>query len=258
MALRVKSADELQTSRTPGIPPRRRSTRRSGGAARGEFAHGSARPRHRGGRRGRGAAALAGAHLGEATALVHAGRTIPLIGRWAVQPPDRAVVATWEALKGEASTRRLIVAGDKGWTEKDGAAHAHAGGDAGPRARPVLHLLGAAAGPLARAGRQAVLGAGRHPGLAPGLRAVRSGRPYVKAYFDPSDGRPGHLRLRVTDPGSGRQVVEDVWSTGLIEGGGIRWPRDLRLTWDGVPYFAMTLVSFTPRPRLDDPPAGPP
>ena len=54
-------------------------------------------------------------------AVIHAGgRRIEIEGRWIVEPPDRAVVATWEVDKGESSTRRLIVNGAEGLMERGG------------------------------------------------------------------------------------------------------------------------------------------
>jgi len=43
-------------------------------------------------------------------------RRIELEGRWIVEPPDRAVIVTWEKGK-EAAARRAIVRGTEGFTE---------------------------------------------------------------------------------------------------------------------------------------------
>src|SRR3712207_2747434 len=59
--------------------------------------------------------------LWEGEATVHAGgRTVGLTGQWAVQPPDSAVVATYETSRGPASMRRLILSGTRGWFERGG------------------------------------------------------------------------------------------------------------------------------------------
>jgi hypothetical protein len=193
--------------------------------------------------------------LWQATALVRSeGHKIAVEGRWALQPPDRAVIATWEALRGEAATRRLIVAGSKGWLERDGKRTPLSAAElAFERDQlyiySLLRLL-----PLRDRGVKLTAIPPDNQGR-PGLRVVRSGRPEVDLYFG-ADDRPERLRLRITDPATGRPVEEEIWLAGVLAAEGIRWPQQVRITWNGTLYSAMSLVALTPRAKLDDPALG--
>src|SRR6185295_5152668 len=58
----------------------------------------------------------------EAEALVHIpGRDIAIRGLWKIQPPDSAIVATYDTTRGPGTTRRMVVAGRHGWLERDSA-----------------------------------------------------------------------------------------------------------------------------------------
>lgn len=178
-----------------------------------------------------------------AKAVVHTPqRQIQLEGRWIVQPPDRAIVATWEVDKGESSTRRLIVDGTEGWMERGGQRMSMPA-DVLAHEREqfylysVIRLL-----PLRENGvRLSAI-----PSQTPHPRALlvqRAGRPDVEAFFDDS-GRLARLRTRITDPATKRQVLEDVALEGTIEAAGVRWPRTIRITWDGAPFFDLQLFDF--------------
>lgn len=47
------------------------------------------------------------------------GRDILLYGHWRILPPDSAIVATYEVSRGPGSTRRLVLAGPRGWLLRD-------------------------------------------------------------------------------------------------------------------------------------------
>jgi hypothetical protein len=85
-----------------------------------------------------------------------------------------------------------------------------------------------------------------------GVRVTLAGRPEVDVYVD-STGRLAHLRMRVTDAMSGNPAVEDVWLRGVVEADGVRWPRSVRLTLDGAPYFELEIRTLRVMPRLDEP-----
>src|SRR5690349_2202396 len=52
----------------------------------------------------------------EADAVVEAGgRTVDIAGTWSIQPPDTAIVATYDTTRGPGSMRALIVAAPRGW-----------------------------------------------------------------------------------------------------------------------------------------------
>jgi len=84
-----------------------------------------------------------------------------------------------------------------------------------------------------------------------GFRAAQPGRPAVDVHVT-ADGRLAHLRTQVQDPAGGAPVWRDVWLSGVLEAGGVRWPRELRLTMSGAPYFALTARGLAVRERLDD------
>jgi hypothetical protein len=207
-----------------------------------------------------GASALerARALVWEGDAAVHArGRTVELSGRWAVQPPDSAVVATWERSRGQASTRRLILSGTRGWFERDGQLspmpptvlanereqfYLYNVMRLVPLRAPSVTLTAIAADSLGQRG----------------VRVTQAGRPDVDLYVD-GTGRLAHLRTRVTDAMSGNPAVEDVWLGGVVEADGVRWPRSVRLTLDGKPYFELEIRTLRVLPRLQESLlAGPP
>lgn len=190
--------------------------------------------------------------------MVHAGgREVRIAGEWAVQPPDTAVVATYDVSRGPASTRALVVAAPRGWMVSGG------------RFQPmppamlanerdefylyeVMRLV-----PLRAPGVTLTLVPSDSLGH-PGFRAEQPGRPPVEVYVD-SSRRVAHLRMTVQDPSGGPPVRQDAWLSGVIEAGGVRWPRELRLTMNGAPYFDLTLRSLRVLPRVDDPRlSGPP
>jgi hypothetical protein len=188
----------------------------------------------------------------EGEATVHAGgRTIALTGRWAVQPPDSAVVATYETSRGPASVRRLILSGPRGWFER--------GGQLTPMPPNVLAnereqfylysvmRLVPLREPEVQLTRIAPDSLGQR-----GVRVTRAGRPDVELYVDEM-GRLAHLRARVTDAMSGQRVVEDVWLAGTVEADGVRWPRIVRITVDGKPYFDMGIRTLQVAAGLEEP-----
>lgn len=179
----------------------------------------------------------------EGDATVHAGgRAVSIAGRWAVQPPDTAVVSTWEASRGPESVRHLVLAASRGWTVRGGAF---------TPMPPAMLASEREEFYLYSAMRLVPL---RDPGvtLIPipadslgqrGIRARREGRPDVELYVDAA-GRLAHLRIVLPDGSDGRPVRQDVWLDGSIEAEGVRWPRTIRITQDGAPFFDLTLRSL--------------
>jgi hypothetical protein len=200
-----------------------------------------------------GAEALARARAlrWEGDATVYAGgRTVRIAGEWAVQPPDTAVVATYDVTRGPVTTRALVVAAPRGWI--------WAGGQLTPMPDAmlanerdefylydVMRLL-----PLRDAEVTLTAIAPDSLGQA-GFRAERPGRPAVEVYVD-DEGRLAHLRTRVQDPGGGAAVRQDLWLGGTVEAEGVRWPAEIRITMDGAPYFDLALRNLRIQPRLDD------
>jgi hypothetical protein len=189
---------------------------------------------------GENALALAAVLKWSGKATVYAGgRTILLEGRWIVQPPDRASVATWEIDKGEASTRRLVVNGARGWMERSGQ-RTPMPADVLAHERDQFYLYSLMRlVPLREPGVEVAEGPEpRH------LIVKHSGRPDVEMFFD-AGARLVRLRTRITDPSTGKPVVEELALDGAVTAGGIRWPRSIRITWDGAPFFDLDLVEFS-------------
>jgi hypothetical protein len=200
---------------------------------------------------GRAALEQARALVWEGEASVHVrGRTIDLAGRWAVQPPDSAVVATYERSRGPASVRRLILSGTRGWFERDGQLTPMPPTVlANEREQFYLYSVVRLV-PLRAPGVQLSLIASDSLGQR-GVRVTQAGRPDVDLYVD-STGRLAHLRTRVTDAMSGNPAAEDVWLAGVVEADGVRWPRSIRLTLNGAPYFELEIRTLRVMAALDE------
>jgi hypothetical protein len=196
-------------------------------------------------------AARALAWSGEAT--VHAGgRTVNIAGDWAIQPPDTAIVATYDVARGPASTRALVVAMPRGWIWSAAAGHQPMPPAMLASERDEFYLYQVMRLVPLRAPGVTLTSIAPDSFGQPGIRAEQAGRPAVDLYFDLT-GRLSHLVVAVQDPGGGAPRRQDVWLAGTIEAGGIRWFREMKLTMDGEPYFDLTLRSLSVMPRVDDP-----
>jgi hypothetical protein len=186
----------------------------------------------------------------EGVAVVHAGgRDARITGRWQVQPPDSAVVATYEASQGPSTERSLVLAAPRGWLVS------------GARFTPMPPAMVASERAefylyelirLVSLRDSAVTLAAAPPdsvGQA-GIRADRPGRPTAFLYVDEC-GRLSHVRLQVPSAESGQPEWQDAWFRGVIEAEGVRWPRALSLLVEGKPYFDLLVQSLRVMPRLD-------
>ncbi len=200
---------------------------------------------------GRAALERAKALVWDGDAVVHAGgRTINITGHWAVQPPDTAIVATYDVTRGPSTMRSMIIAAPRGWTE--------AAGQFTPLSAAVLanerdeFFLYDVLRLVRLRSRGVTLAPAPSDSLGQlGVRASQPGRPDVTIYVD-ADGRLAHVSFFVADPGGGAAVRQDAWLEGTLEDGGIRWPRTLRLTMAGQPYFDLTMRALKVLPRLRD------
>ena len=191
---------------------------------------------------GEGALSRARALTWEGDAVVHAGgRTIAIAGRWAVLPPDTAVVTTWPAAQGPAAARTMVVAAPRGWAVRGGAftplPAAVLANERDAFALYDLLRLVPLRTPGVRLARVPDDSLGRR-----GVRAQRPGRPDAELWVDRS-GRLARVRLAVADAQTGRPVPWDVALEGEVAaaGGGVRWPRTLRIAQGGAPYFELTV-----------------
>jgi hypothetical protein len=174
-------------------------------------------------------------------ATVHAGqREIHLEGRWTVEPPDRASVASLEMDNGEASTRRLTINGTQGTIERDGKTMAMpAEMLANERDQFYLYSVLKLAPLLDASVRLAPIAEGD----ARGLSVKQQGRPDVQILFDQS-GRPTRLRASVLDPGTRQLVPEELQFEGIVEADGVRWPRRIRILQSGILFFDLEITEF--------------
>lgn len=187
----------------------------------------------------------------EGDATVHAGgRTVAIAGTWAVQPPDTAVVSTYPLERGPGSVRHMVLAAPRGWL---------VGGQGFTPMQPNFLANERDAFFLYSVMRLVPL---RGPGVAlsalprdsageRGILVRQPGRPEVELYVD-STGRASRIRMRVHDVGTGAPIVQDARLGGTIEAGGVRWPRTLRLTHGGAPYFDLRLRTLRVLPTIQD------
>lgn len=192
------------------------------------------------------------------TAQVHIpGREINLAGLWRIQPPESAVVSTYEIEKGPGSTRRLILAGDQGWTVRDSQfAPLDPGFLAEERHQFYLYSLLRLV-PLK--GPNVVLTAiGPDSSGHAGILVRQPGHLDVSLYFG-ADARVARLVTTFATADSSTGAAQEISLTGTIEAWGVRWFRQMSITRDGQPSFDLTLTRFRPLAALDDPwLAGPP
>jgi hypothetical protein len=187
--------------------------------------------------------------VGEAT--VHDDdRVVRIAGTWSVQPPDTAVVSTYDPSQGRHTTRSMVLAVPRGWLVN------------GREFSPMSPAL------LARERAEfyfyqlfrlvPLLGSNVTRSLAEpdslgqvGIRVEEPGHPAAFLYFS-RDGQLAHVRMQVPG-GGGEPEWQDAWLAGLVESKGMRWPRELHLLIDGQPYFDLTIESFRALPKLESP-----
>jgi len=184
-------------------------------------------------------------------AVIHVpGRDITILGTWSVQPPDSAVVATYDSVQGPRSTRRLIVAGTRGWMQRDSQMTAMPNAILTEERHQfylyaLLRLVSLEA-PGVRLTRVVPDSAGNT-----GLLVESPGRLPVTMYFD-RDARV--VRMRTTFAAdSGPVERQDIRFEGTIESNGVRWFRKIMIHRGGQPYFDMELRTLQALPRLNEP-----
>lgn len=178
------------------------------------------------------------------------GRTVHITGKWSIEPPEKAIVSTYDVSAGAGTMSHLVVNAPHGWLVRDG------------QFRPmppaileneldafqlydIMRLVS-----LRRRGVRLENFHEDDEGRR-GIRAKISGRPDVDLFFDRS-GRLRHFRTMVTDAQSGKPVPEDVYLERTITANGVKWPRDMRFTLDGKPYFDLTIKSLRVADKLRD------
>lgn len=201
-----------------------------------------------------GATALSAARAltwdGDATVFA-GGRTVHIAGHWQVQPPDTAIVATYDTTRGPSTTRSMVIAAPRGWmVRNDSFTVLPDPVIANERDAFFLYdviRLVSLRDSSVRLSRISADSLGQR-----GFRAEQPGRPAVELFVD-STGRLSHVRLTVADPEGGPPVRQDAWLDGELASGGIRWPRRLRLTMNGAPYFDLRMRDLRVSDRISDP-----
>jgi hypothetical protein len=175
---------------------------------------------------------------------------LALTGHWRLVPPDRARVETQLVEGGPATLRRLIVSGDRGWSDSQGRAEPLTPAAlANERAQFALYAVIRLLPLLDDAYRLTALPPQGDGG--PGLRVSHAGRHDVDVFFDASY-RPVRLRTQVIDPENGTLIAEQLLLSGTMESQGVRWFKTLAITWDGRPFFEVTLTEFEALPGLPE------
>jgi hypothetical protein len=188
----------------------------------------------------------------EGQATVHTdGQMVRIAGTWRVQPPDSAVVSTYEVSRGRNTTRSMVLAAPRGWLVN--------GREFAPMP-PALLASERAEFYFYQVFRLVPLVA---PGVTRmvippdslgqrGIRVEEPGRPNAELYVN-REGQLAHVRIQVPSAATGELEVQDAWLAGLVESQGVRWPRELHLQIDGKPYFDLTIESFRVLSKLESP-----
>ena len=166
------------------------------------------------------------------------GDTEAIEGRWLVQPPDAADVSTWTPGAPAGAPKRTVISDASGWIERNGvrtplsaAAVAHE--------RDQLYVLSLMRLlPLREAGVELSM-------VSPRTLLVRHPRrPDVEATFG-DDGRLTVLRTTISHPEDNSDIVYELRLGGSIAGGGLTWPRTMRVTHDGKPTLELEITSLS-------------
>ena len=188
----------------------------------------------------------------EGDAIVHAGgRIVQIAGTWAIQPPDTAVIATFDVERGPGALRALVVAAPRGWLV-NGTQFSPMPAAMLATERDEFYMYDVMRLVTLRDPAVMLTPIATDTAGNAGFRAERAGRPPMDLHFDRT-GRLAHVRTLIANPAGGEPVAQDTWLSGEIESGGIRWPRDFRIFLNGQPFFALTLRTLRVHDRVEDP-----
>lgn len=201
-----------------------------------------------------GTAALTAARVLEwdAKATVHVGgRNVSLTGTWRMLPPDSAISTTWETEKGPTGARSLVIAGPKGWVQRDTALVAMNEAQR-VEERHQFYLYS-----LLRLVTLKEPGVGlvaRPPDVSghPGILVARAARLPVELYFD-KNGRVVRMFTTFATNNGKLGDAEDILLSGEIGAGGIKWFRRMVIQRAGKPYFEMEITALRVKSSLADP-----
>lgn len=210
-------------------------------------------------RGGLAAARNARALMWEGDAIVAAGgRNIPITGQWRMLLPDSVVVATREAMRDSTATRRLIIAGPRGWQQRaGGTAPLDSASLAHEREQFFLYFVLCLA-PLLDDNRFGVRLVAAEMDGTRRIVVEAPGRMPVTLWIAPS-GEMTSMANDIVEPGTGAIKRQRLWFSGRVTSAGFQWPARIRITQDGEPYFDLSIRRFEAARTLRDPLwAGPP
>ena len=187
---------------------------------------------------------------GEAKVHVQ-GRDLTIVGKWLLDPPDRAIVETRPAGETADAARTLVISGKSGYAiVKDEREQLSPEELENERDEFYLYSLMRLL-PLRDYGVHLEILPKSDDGLE-GLKVTRPERPDVDLFFD-ADGRLRRLSLETLDPVSNTRRRQNVRLEGEVVSKGVRWFKQLSITWENEPYFELTIATLDVLPGLADP-----
>ncbi len=178
-------------------------------------------------------------------------RAIAIRGTWRIQPPDSAVVTTYDTLRGPATARSLIVAGPRGWIRRD-TAFTPLPDDILAEEQHQYYLYSLLRlVPLREKGVKLHAVFPDSAGHA-GFRVERRGRLPVTMFFD-SAGAVARMVTQFALPGPVPGDAQVVNLYGSTTSNGVRWFRRMEITRAGKPYFDLEIDSLTMKRSIEEP-----
>ena len=187
---------------------------------------------------------------GEAKVHVQ-GRDLTIVGKWLLDPPERAIVETRPAGEPADAARTLVISGKQGYAiVKDEREQLSPEDVENERDEFYLYSLMRML-PL----RDYAVRLEAQPKSEDGLdvlRVSRPERPDVDLFFD-AESRLRRMSLETLDPVTNTRRRQNVRLEGEVVSRGVRWFKQLTITWESEPYFELTISTFDVLPGLADP-----
>jgi hypothetical protein len=179
------------------------------------------------------------------------GRDVTITGKWLLDPPDRAIVETRPVGEAPDATRTLVISGKSGYAiVKDEREQISPEMLESERDQFYLYSLMRFL-PLREYGVKLESLPKTDDGLEV-LKVSRPERPDVELFFD-ADARLRKLSLETLDPVTNTRRRQNVRLEGEVMSRGVRWFKQMSITWENEPYFELTIVTLDVLPGLADP-----
>jgi hypothetical protein len=180
------------------------------------------------------------------------GREVTIVGKWLLDPPDRAIVETRPVSEPPDALRTLVISGKSGYAiVKDEREQISPEVLENERDQFYLYSLIRLLS-LRDYGVRLEALPKSDDGLD-GLKVSRPERPDVEMFFDPESGRLRRLSLETLDPVTNTRRRQNARLDGEVVSKGVRWFKQLSLTWENEPYFDLTITTLDVLPGLADP-----